>query len=69
MQLPQNKKVLRRGVVMERCGLKGTALMDAVKRGEFPVPFKVTPRGRALLWLEQEVDEWLASRLAARRNA
>jgi prophage regulatory protein len=35
-------------------------------RGEFPKRFVITPGGRAVGWLESEVDEWIAARAAAR---
>jgi prophage regulatory protein len=63
---PTNKRVLRRPAVLERTGLRETALDEAVGRGEFPPPFNITDYGRAVAWLEEEVDQWLASRLAKR---
>jgi prophage regulatory protein len=61
-----NKHVLRRGEVKLRTGLKDTALTDAIERGEFPAPIKITDHGRSCAWLEEEVDAWLEQRIAKR---
>jgi predicted DNA-binding transcriptional regulator AlpA len=61
-----NKNVLREPAVQARTGLKTTALNDAIARGEFPAPFYPTDSGRTKVWLEVEVDAWLADRLAQR---
>lgn len=64
--LPSNKTLLRRPLVLQRTGLRSTALDDAISRGEFPMPITITDSGRAVAWLEGEVDEWLADRIAKR---
>jgi prophage regulatory protein len=63
-----NKRVIRRPEVKARTGLKDTALTDAIERGEFPAPIQVTDSGRTCVWLEEEVDEWLAARIAKREH-
>lgn len=65
-KLPANKRVLRRPQVLERVGLRPTALEEAIMRGEFPAAFQITPGGRAVAWLEFEVDQWLEERLRER---
>jgi prophage regulatory protein len=67
--LPPHKTVLRRPAVLARIGMKRTALDDAISRNEFPRPFQLTDSGRAVAWLESDVDQWLASRLATRTKA
>ena len=57
---------LRLPQVEEKVGLKKSAILDAVNRGEFPAPFKLLPNGRAVAWSEAEIDEYLAERMAAR---
>ena len=61
-----NKRVIRRPEVKERCGLRDSALTDAIQRGEFPAPLKVSASGRTVVWLEAEIDAWLEARLAQR---
>jgi predicted DNA-binding transcriptional regulator AlpA len=68
MDLPTNKNVLRWRAVLDRCGMRPTALNEAIARGDFPRPFKITDGGRLNLWLESEVDDWLKKRLAARER-
>jgi predicted DNA-binding transcriptional regulator AlpA len=38
---------------------KVTAIYDAMSRGEFPRPFRLSPK--AVRWSEAEVEEWIAS--------
>ena len=57
-------RALRLPAVLDKCGLGRTAILDRVKRGEFPAPFRV---GRATLWSESAVSTWLAEQ--ARRGA
>jgi prophage regulatory protein len=63
-----NKHVLRRPEVKKRTGLQDTALTDAIERGEFPAPLKVSDHGRTCVWLEVEVDAWLEQRIAKREQ-
>lgn len=66
VKLPTNRNVLRRPAVLARTGLRPTALEDAMARGEFPRPISLTNSGRAVAWLECEIDEWLLERLRRR---
>jgi prophage regulatory protein len=68
-KLPANRRVLRETEVRERTGFGATALHDAVLRREFPKPIKLTNSGRAIGWLEAEIDEWLKQRLQQRDKA
>lgn len=57
------KRFLRIRQVIDRVGLRRTALRDKVKRGEFPAPY---PLGaRAVAWLEADVDAWIDARVKA----
>jgi prophage regulatory protein len=47
-------------------GLKRTQIFELIKRGEFPRPIKLSERGRAKAWLEDEVLSWQRQRLAKR---
>jgi prophage regulatory protein len=60
------RRALRLLEVLDRTGLKKTALFDAVKRGIFPKPFVLLPGGRAVAWDEEEVDDFLCERMAQR---
>ncbi len=61
---PASERALRLPGVLAMVGLGRTAVLDRVRRGEFPQPFRV---GRACLWNESSVTAWL--REQARRDA
>ena len=58
--------LLKRPEVRQRTTLSDSTLYRLLDRGEFPRPIKVNPNGRAVAWLESEVDAWIESRLADR---
>ena len=50
--------------VCERVSLAERTIYDAVKAGRFPRQVQLSP-GR-VAWVEEEIDAWLAARIAAR---
>lgn len=57
-------RLIRRPEVERRTGLSRSTLYWLVSRGEFPRP---VPLGRRTVgWVEAEVFEWLAQRIAVR---
>ena len=64
-------RLIRMREVAHRVGRGETTLRNMVKRGEFPAPLRLgngptSPR----MWIEAEIDGWLAARLeAAQRRA
>jgi len=62
-------RVRRLREVEEFTGLKRTQIFAHVAAGNFPPPIKLTDTGRAIGWLESELLEWLAKRVAAREAA
>ena len=63
-QLHEAPTILRRKQVEARVGLRRSALYQRVAEKSFPAP--VNLGGRAVGWVESEVTEWLAERIAAR---
>ena len=63
---PTLDRMLRLPAVEALTGLKRTAIQDAIDRGEFPRPVFLSDGGRAKAWLESELCEWQAQRIAAR---
>jgi prophage regulatory protein len=47
-------------------GLKRTQILQLIKRGEFPRPIKLSDRGRAKAWVEDEILIWQRQRLGKR---
>nr|WP_163500835.1 AlpA family transcriptional regulator [Halomonas socia] len=58
--------LLRLPEVRKRVGLSTPTIYRLMKKGDFPGSVKLTPNGRAVAWLESEVDSWVESRQAER---
>jgi prophage regulatory protein len=58
--------ILRLNQVRQRTGLGRSTVYDKVKAGDFPAP--VTLGNRAVGWVEAEVSDWIAGRIAASRK-
>ncbi|WP_417518841.1 helix-turn-helix transcriptional regulator [Marinobacter sp.] len=61
-----SERLLRMSEVMNRVGLRRTAIYDKISRDEFPHPIKL---GNASRWVESEVDAWIAAAVASHRKA
>jgi prophage regulatory protein len=59
--------ILRLPVVMARTGLSRSTVYLRVSQNTFPRP--VTLGGRAVGWIENEIEEWIKQRIDASRNA
>lgn len=58
--------ILRLPAVKASTGLSRSTIYLRVADGSFPVPVKIG--GRAVGWLESEVQEWLQRRIDARHS-
>jgi prophage regulatory protein len=58
--------LLREPEVRKIVPLGRTQRAEAIARGEFPKPVKLTASGRAVAWLEEEIIAYVAARVAAR---
>ena len=61
---PSFVQVLRHAEVKKRIKVSSAKLFDMVAKGQFPKPFKIVPGGRAVGWLESDVDQWVLDRKA-----
>ena len=59
--------ILRRKQVEERTGLSRSTIYLRIQEGTFPRP--VNLGARAVGWLENEIEAWLASRLEIRNKS
>ncbi len=59
--------ILRLPTVKARTGLSRSTIYLRVAKGGFPKP--VSLGGRAVGWIEAEVNDWLAKRIEASRKA
>ncbi|RWU26747.1 hypothetical protein DM813_02635 [Pseudomonas alkylphenolica] len=57
--------LLRLRDVMDRVGLRSSAIYQSVQRGTFPKPIRLGDSA-SVAWLDQEVDAWLRTRLMSR---
>ncbi len=56
--------VIRHSQVRKKLQVSSAKLFDMIARGQFPKPFILVPKGRAVGWLEHEVDQWIYERKA-----
>jgi prophage regulatory protein len=55
-------QVIRHKQVCEKLQISSAKLFDLVARGQFLKPFLLIPGGRAVGWLESDVDSWILER-------
>lgn len=66
-EVPPRLCILRRREVEARTGLSRSTIYLRISRNEFPEP--VSLGGRAVGWIESEIEGWLASRIESSRKA
>jgi prophage regulatory protein len=62
---PQPTQVVRHAQVCEKLQISSAKLFDMVAKGQFPKPFTLIPGGRAVGWVEADVDGWIRARKQA----
>ncbi len=55
-------QVIRHAQVCAKLQISSAKLFDMVARGQFPKPFSLIPGGRAVGWVEADIDTWILSR-------
>jgi prophage regulatory protein len=60
------ESILRLPAVRARTGLSRSTIYQRAAKGGFPKPILLGER--AVGWIESEVEEWLAARIAASRS-
>ena len=59
-----NVNIIRHKAVCQKLQVSSAKLFDMVARSQFPKPFALIPGGRAVGWLESDVDQWVLDRKA-----
>lgn len=59
--------ILRRKQVEKRTGLSRSTIYLRIQEGTFPRPINLG--ARAVGWLENEIEEWLSSRIEIRNKS
>jgi predicted DNA-binding transcriptional regulator AlpA len=54
--------VIRHAEVCKRLQISSAKLFDMIARGQFLKPFTLIPGGRAVGWLEEDVNKWILKR-------
>ena len=63
-----NVRFLRLKEVLAICGKSRSSVYDAIKKGDFPKPVKLS--GRSSAWVASEVEQWAVECIrASRRNS
>ena len=62
-------RITRPDEVRNRLSVSRAKFADMVAKGQFPKPFTIIPGGRAVGWLERDVDAWIMDRCAATQEA
>jgi prophage regulatory protein len=62
-------RIIRKSEVIRRVGYSETTLDRKERAGEFPKRLKLGPTGRAVGWVETEVDDYVAARVYGRDEA
>ena len=65
-EVPLQVRFLRLPEVMARTGLSRSTIYVRLEQGLFPRP--VSLGGRAVGWIESEVDEWIRERITESRD-
>lgn len=60
-------RILRLPDVIQKTGLGRDTLYKLARRDEFPRPVKLSERASG--WVESEIDDWIAKRIAQRGSA
>jgi prophage regulatory protein len=58
-------RVIRHNQVCQKMQISSAKLFDMVAKGQFLKPFTLVPGGRAVGFLESDVDQWILERKAA----
>lgn len=66
-QLQTALTILRRKQVEARTGLARSTIYDHVRAGTFPAPISLG--GKAVGWVEAEIDAWLTAQVEKSRKA
>ena len=62
----QSSVLIRLPEVLRRTALSKTSIYDLAKSGDFPASIPLG--GKAVAWLESEVEQWIQGRIAVARG-
>lgn len=59
-------KMIRLPIVIEKTGLSRSSIYLRMSNNEFPK--SISLGGRAIAWLEDDINQWLEQKIAASKN-
>jgi prophage regulatory protein len=59
-------RLLRLAAVEAKASIRKSEIYEQIRQGDFPRPVHPSPKSSA--WVESEVDEWIARRIAEREE-
>lgn len=62
-----SNKIVRLPVVKDKTGLSRSSIYLRMSNGDFPK--SISLGGRAIGWLEVDIDQWLEDKISASRSA
>ena len=66
--MTKNRRILRMAETEAKVGLKETQIRQKVSEGTFPKPVKLSASGRAIGFIEDEIDAYIDERIAERER-
>lgn len=61
-------RLIRKSETLNKTGQSNSGMYALIAADQFPKPIKLSDHGRAVGWLEAEVDAWIESRIVASRG-
>lgn len=59
-------RIIRIQEVLHRCALTRASLYRQISNGSFPSQRLLSPYGRSVGWLEEDIEQWISSRQPAK---
>lgn len=56
------KRVLKIHDVLYRCGISRSSVYRLMSKGHFPSQLRLSPEGRSVGWLEEDIETWISGR-------
>lgn len=66
-QQTENNRLIRRREVQAKTGLGASSIYAMMKQGKFPKA--ITLSERRVAWVESDVEQWIAERIASHKAA
>lgn len=64
-QQNENVRLIRRKEVQDKTGIGASSIYAMMKKGEFPQCLNLSERRVA--WIESDIDQWIAERIASHK--